>query len=529
MPLIHDASGASPAHVGALVHAALDGLGFVGPEGPNPDDRVFIGKRYLAWIDQTGFYGKMNGLWVLNGAAGDALDFVVKDPDGRPVNTFVPGENGEGRFAPGYKGAEHVEFPNRVPETNDDPSCAQKDWCNQYGLNEAALITNPRIPWWSACNVGAASFTTKLAPMLVQTLPDGGLKLVYEGPLVKEADGDGNYDGDACHADYLFPDQVRRRVNLRVGYELYADKDYFDRTQQLANPAGNPSLSGDMSLIGGFVMTAWPSPHYLKRYNRWWRPETSAVDIDYGGAVALPAATWTSLFARPLPTKDVVLGWANQPFTVSTTNDYVAGRSATVANVGPSDNGDVGGCLCIVHGAIELGGGLIHAGTSLPISGGQTTIEARRRLTLPNVTMLGTITGKTYDPRTGLSHGVGRAEPDGWSAAKGSDAKGHMLYGPYATDWGGGAAQGVLSMMVDDNTADDLVVATIDVFDSTANAVLATRDVHRKELRKPMAFQRFTLDANLEGRAGHQMELRVYWQGVSYVKIGSAVVNVSDL
>src|SRR5690348_10613806 len=53
LPLIHDASGASPARVKALVHAALDGLGFdpSAPEGPNPDDRVFIGKHYLAWID----------------------------------------------------------------------------------------------------------------------------------------------------------------------------------------------------------------------------------------------------------------------------------------------------------------------------------------------------------------------------------------------------------------------------------------------------------------------------------------------
>src|SRR3954470_12456368 len=62
MPLIHNASGASDAHVLDLTQAALNGLGFSGPEGPNQDDRVFVGRYYLAWIDQTGFYGKMNGL-----------------------------------------------------------------------------------------------------------------------------------------------------------------------------------------------------------------------------------------------------------------------------------------------------------------------------------------------------------------------------------------------------------------------------------------------------------------------------------
>jgi hypothetical protein len=527
LPYIHDRSGASEARVKELVRAALDGLGFAGPEAPNPNDRVFIGKHYLAWIDQTGFYGKMNGLWVLDGASGDALDFSLKDPDGRPVNMFIPGEDGEGRFAGGYKGGEHVEFPNRVPEANDNPSCGNGDWCNQYGLNEAPPITNPRIPWWSACNAGAPSFTKKFDPAVVTELPDGGLKLVYEGPLVKEADGDGNYDGDACHQDYLFPDKVRRKVILRVGYELHPDKDYFDRTQQLYNPPGNPKLAGDMSLIGGFVMTAFPEPHYLKRFHRFFRPEEKAIQIQWNGAVTLPAATWTGLFGRAAPTKDVIVAWAKQPFSVSATNDYAAGRAATIAHVGASDNDDVGGCLCVVHGAIELGGGLIHAGTSLPIDGGQETIEGTRRLTVPSSVKLGSVSGKTYEPKS-MGHNVGRAEGDGWSANTGDDAAGHMLFGPYATDWGGGAAEAVFSMMVDNVTASDDVVVTLDIYDGTTGTILSQREVRRREFRKASEFQRFTLDAGLEGRAGHKMEVRAWWQDKSYVKIGSLRVHLSD-
>ncbi|WP_394835341.1 hypothetical protein LVJ94_00255 [Pendulispora rubella] len=529
LPLVYNASGASDARALALTKAALAGLGFSGPEAPNHDDRVFVGKRYLAWIDQTGFYGKMNGLWVLDGAAGDALDFVVKDPDGRPVNVFIPGEDGEGHFAGGYKGAEHVEFPNRVPEANDDPACAQQDWCNQYGLNEAPPFTNTRIPWWSACNAGAPSFAAKFEPVVLQSLPDGGLKLVYEGPLVKEADGDSVKDGDACHADYLFPDKVRRRVYLRVGYELHPDSNDVDRTMQIVNPTGNPSFAGDMSLIGGFVMTAWPNANYLKRINRFWRPELRETTINWAGeGIRLPGGAWTDLHARPVPTSDVVVGWIDQPFTLGVTNDYAAGRTATVSHVGPSDNQDVGGCLCAVHGAIEMGGGLIHAGISLPIAGGQSTIEARRRLTVPNALRRGDVRGRTYDVVNGLAHGIGRADPDGWYATTANDARGHMIYGPYATDWGGGAAQAVVQLKVDNNSADDGVVVTLEFNDFTTNTVFASRPIRRREFRAPHSFQRFTLQGNLDGRAGHKLEVRVYWHDISYVKVGSVAVHTSD-
>src|SRR5262245_46378786 len=73
LPHIHNMSGASNQRIVTLVRAAIDGLGFdpATGEGPNEHDRFFAGRRYLAWIDQTGFYGKMNGLWALDGAVGD--------------------------------------------------------------------------------------------------------------------------------------------------------------------------------------------------------------------------------------------------------------------------------------------------------------------------------------------------------------------------------------------------------------------------------------------------------------------------
>jgi hypothetical protein len=524
-PLIHNHSHASRAHILVLVRRALDGLGFdpASGEGPNHRDRVFIGDHYVAWIDQTGFHGKMNGLWALDGA-GDALDFIVADADGRPVNVFVPGEDGEGTWPKSYKGAEHVEFPNRVVETGD--SCGG-DWCNQYSLDEAPRLDNPRIQHWTACNAGAIGFDALYEPTVVQTIA-GGIKLVYEGRLVKEADGDGNYDGDHCHEDYLFPDGVRRPVYLRLGYELRGTTADIERTMQLYNPPGNPTLAGDMSLIGGFVMTGWPAPHYLKRFQRFWRPETREVNLRWGDAdVLLRPGVWNDLSALVPVDRDVLIGWIDQPVSVSATAGYGPGIATTLAHVGPVDNADVGACLCTVHGGLELGGGLVHAGISLPIAAGQATPEGRRRLTLYTTGAGPTVHGQTLEAET-LAHAIGHLDTDGWAASTAGDVAGHLVYGPYATDWGGGSAQVAFHLLVDNNTAANDVVVTIEVNDATADRILSSRLVRRHEFRAAHQYQRFTIDVDLTGRAGHRMETRVFWHDVSFVKLDKVVLDLAD-
>ena len=525
-PLIHNHSLASRPRVLALVRAALDGLGFdpASGEGPNHRDRVFVGQHYLAWIDQTGFHGKMNGLWALDGGAGDALDFVVTDADGRPVNAFVPGEDGEGTWPSSYKGAEHVEFPNRVVEPGD--SCGG-DWCNQYSLNEAPHLVNPRIQHWTACNAGSIGFDVLVEPVQVQPIA-GGIKLVYEGRLVKEADGDGNHDGDSCHADFLFPDGVRRPVYLRLGYELRGDADFIERTMQLRNPAGNPTLAGDMSLIGGFVMTGWPAPHYLKRLQRFWRPEEREVHLRWGDAdLTLRPDVWNDLSALVPVDRDVLIGWIDQPVSVSGDDSYGSGIAMTLSHVGTIDNADVGACLCTVHGGIELGGGLVHAGMSLPIAGGQSTVEGRRRLTLHAMGPGPVVHGRLLQAET-LAHGIGRLDGDGWQAATGPDVAGHMAYGPYATDWGGGSMQASFFLMVDNNTAANDIVVTLEINDATASQIIASRPVRRHELRAAHQYQRFAIDADLTGRPGHRMETRVFWHDVSFVKLDKVVLDLAD-
>jgi len=250
----------------------------------------------------------------------------------------------------------------------------------------------------------------------------------------------------------------------------------------------------------------------------------SVVDSVHG--ITLAAAQWND--HRFAPTSaDEVFAWMDQPFSMSVTNDYAACRSATLSHVGPSDNADVGICFCAVHGSIEMGGGLVHGGISLPIGSGESTIEARRRLDLPG-TGTGAEVVHVYEAETDLAHGFGRADADGWSASTADDAAGTMIYGPYATDWGGLGALAVFDLLVDNNSSDDGVVVTLDIYDADADRVVAIRDVRRTELAAPFIYQGVALSADLAGCAGHRMEARVYWHDISYVRIDKVTVTTID-
>jgi hypothetical protein len=369
------------------------------------------------------------------------------------------------------------------------------------------------------------SWTETVSPIEEQDLGDG-LLLVYEARLTKQADGDGTWDNDACHEDYLFSDGVRRRVYVRLGFELWGGESYFDRTMQFRNPSGNPPFDGPMSIIGGFVVTQWPNPHYLKRLNRFIRPEQGDVQDSVHG-VTLMAGEWNA-HLYPLPSSDEVFGWLGQPISLSVAPHYAEGRSATLSHVGPSDNDDVGFCLCSVHGGLELGGGLLHGGTSLPIDGGTESIEARRRLALPSDGLAGGVTQRVYEAESDLEQKMGQQEGDGWAVGPGQGSSDHLLYGPYATDWGEHAAQAVFWLATDSVSPSDELVVTLEVNDATTDEVISTRAVRRSDFRGAGGYERFGVNVDLSGRGGHAFETRVHWPGHAYVRVDRVVVNVAE-
>ena len=518
VPTIHDLSGADPQHVDQLVIRALEGLGLDEVTGPDERDRVFVGRWYIAWIDETGFYGKINGLWPLNGDL-DALDFVLLDGS-RPVNAFIVGEHGRGVWPEGYMGSEHIEFPNATPAEGDDPACAET-FCAQYSHGEAPHYTSPRIPTWSACNSASPNWNTHFTPISIERTAEG-VQLWYEGPLTQQGDFGGRADGQGCGEDFLFADGVRRRVYLRVGYLLHAQAHMVDRTLQVHNPEGNPPFDGPMSFIGGFVMTQWPSPHRLKALNRYARMHERDTQIRWGDdTLRLARDAWSSL-PLSVPRHDVVLGWADQQVTLSPHPAFTLGRAYSVFNPYPSDRGDNGFCLCVVHGAIELGGGLIQD----PVSPGTLSSIATRRLLIHYEDPPPQTRTWIYEAEGGaLQHNIGRLDQEGWSADPLSDEAGYLIYGPYARDLGEGPRSARFRMLVDavDRSAESIV--TLDIYDADAREILASRVILHSEFIAAFRYQDFVLNFNLNGRPGHAIETRIYWHDRNHVKVDHIIVS----
>ncbi len=377
----------------ALADEALRGLGFAPGawDGPRLEDRVFVGDAYVAWIDETGFAGKLNGLWWLSPTTSGDRSFTMRAADGRPINQLIVGEAGDGAWPKGYRGAEHIEMPNNTPQPDDNQGCAQAGrWCSQFSLDEAGHYTQPGIPWWKLCDPGAVGYLQHQEPIEVQAT-GSTLRLVYESRLVKRAGGHWPWSETThCHDDWLFPDGVRRPVFLRVGYELHADVAQVDRLMQVRNPEGNPDFAGPFSFIGGFVLTTWPDPLPEKQLNAFVRPEVGDVGDPYLNRPLL-AGAWNTGWSAPIG-KDIAFGWMRHPFTLSATPGAANGRSLRLSLLGPSDNLDSGLCLCESHGGVEMGGGLLHTkpaeDAALPLAGGALSIEAKRRLETAPATVI---------------------------------------------------------------------------------------------------------------------------------------------
>ncbi len=545
-PPVKNFTQSSDAHVQSLVQRALAGLGFgtydpvtsrLRRDGPNANDLVFVGKHYMAWIDQTGFYGKLNGLWLLNGATGSALAFLHEEsPSRRPVSFLGVAEDGNGAWMPGYSGAEHYELPHEIPEPDEDPngngqcdtnesctgSACVKTICNWYSVNEAAPVTDSDVPHWTACSRNRMAWARKNAP-LVQDETATSLRLVYAAPITKEADAgkDGAHEGDRCHQDVLFADGIRRPVFLRLGYVLHGDKPFFDRTYQFDNPAGNPAFGQEVwSVIGGLVLSKLPATQPAKSglFNTV-RPDQHSIS----GPVApytFPADRWTARQGATPANQDEVWGWLGTSLSWSARGRASLGDSLKMESLGPIDNDDTGFCLCKVHGGMEIGGGVLHRGISLPIAGGTRSIETTRRISFPAEYTLPFV----YEAESSALYKlVGRRDGDGWSANTAADVPGSLIYGPYAAHWGSGAMRAVFRMMVDAITTGGTVV-TIEVYDATAGQIIASQAVARSRFSQPFMYQDISLDFSLSGRLGHSIETRVYWHDISYVKVDKVSV-----
>ncbi|GLS24610.1 hypothetical protein GCM10007877_03240 [Marinibactrum halimedae] len=422
LPEINNQSSASDEHVNYLVNKAIRGMhqdwltqtqrddsrNLEEPyllKAPNANDLFFVGKYYIAWIDQTGFYGKMNGLWILNGQTGNDLNFVHREEDDRAVNFLIVAENGDGEWPENYTGAEHYEIPNLTAEYIGDKSVGSERRFAQYSLNEAPKVN--ANPLWDSCNNNTMAWSRHVRPIQQEQTSDG-LILAYQGPITKRGDDGGQEEN--CHGDYLFPAESknnsegdptitgkRSQVRLQVGYKLYADKPYLDRTFEIINPEGNPTYGyNNWGIIGGFVLTQWPNPHPLKEdLMRFFSSNETDRDLKYG-PISLENVSpnyWTYNHSETewrQPKSDYLVGWYGEGYKFSARGRAELGYSFGQELFGDKEIGDIGFCFCVAHGGLEVGGSVLNGYRHNPnnpyiVPGGESSGVVTRRLNLlPN-------------------------------------------------------------------------------------------------------------------------------------------------
>jgi hypothetical protein len=381
MPELINQSGESDAVAKQLAQRALDGLGFGSntPDGPSKKDIVFVGKYYVAWIDQTGFYGKMNGLWLLNGLSGDNLDFLHTE-GGRPINYLGVAEKGDGRWMDNYVGAEHYEIPHLLHDKDKSPLLyIGREYTDWFSVNEADVIRGNHLPWWKSAMVYRMGFSVLNQPIERRAVGNQ-LYINYEAPMTKESDGDLLPDGDRAHAHMLFADLVRYPFFVRTGYTLYGDQPYLERHYQYRNEENNPTFTaqevGNWHLIGGLVMTDYRSPYSFKTgLNKY-------VRLNEFGLSGIPVDTWTEV-TPPRNAPPDALWHYQQSYTMSNNATFEAGHSIHVSATSTGSRVvDMGGCTCFVHGGLEIGGGVMGSG-ALPLAPGQLSKIDTRHFYFP--------------------------------------------------------------------------------------------------------------------------------------------------
>ena len=119
----------------------------------------------------------------------------------------------------------------------------------------------------------------------------------------------------------------------------------------------------------------------------------------------------------------------------------------------------------------------------------------------------------------GLSHATGHLDGDGWLCQTGIDAPNlFMVYGPYDTSLPAGPNAASFRLKIDNNTANNDPMVTIDARDNTNGAVLASRTITRQEFSIAGDWVTFSLPFSIPA-TGHAIELRVFWLGRSYIKV----------
>ena len=91
-----------------------------------------------------------------------------------------------------------------------------------------------------------------------------------------------------------------------------------------------------------------------------------------------------------------------------------------------------------------------------------------------------------------------------------------MNFGPYTTAVNAGQRTATFRLLIDNNSADNNRILTLDVFDANSGRVIASMNVTRRNFNSPSAYQNFTL--RFTAQSGQRLEFRTFWHGGAYVR-----------
>ena len=458
-----------------LVKRAIVGLGFPAPQGPRAGDDFFVGRYLIAWIDNTGYAGKLNGLWQLNGAAGDGWDFSITEPTPtghRPINLLQPGENGDGRWARAYKGAEHYEMPRFIGGR----------MAAQAGIQEANHFAPGAPPWWVQCanaDKDPSRWARSVGRSWVEQRADGAVVFRNEAPMRIVARF--NDDAPPCGSPFLFDESHQGDLRLMTGYVFYPSERKFDRSYRFVNYSPYPlHTEGIAKVIGGLLLTNWPRPHYLKQYQRFIRWDDGVLERN-----------------SPFPwdgrgqDKDYIHVHPRGAVWLSSLGDGLwAGHALGLQQLASEAGEDFGLCLCKVHGGFELTGSVL-AGQD--IAAATDDVPAWGSEQVRTITLAASAAGEK--PLTYSRNMMPRSAPGNVLELK-QGATGQIAF--YLT--------------LGTQTDPDQPVVQIE-FGVSAQPALVARTLRAVDFYQPLASQRFVLDFQIPYDG--QFASRVQWLNVA--------------
>jgi hypothetical protein len=140
---------------------------------------------------------------------------------------------------------------------------------------------------------------------------------------------------------------------------------------------------------------------------------------------------------------------------------------------------------------------------------------------------------RSFESESNNFYQIGNKNGDGRSAM--ASEKGFIQYGPYlnvdqlggipnsSSNLTAGKHTATFTLMVDNNSANNNRILTIDVYDSVTGKSIKKMDLTRKMFKAAKSYQDFTLE--FDAKPGQKLEFRTFSWGGSWVKLDKTTVR----